>query len=442
MTKENQAENASLRLLSNWRSSAILALQIAGELNVRDALVADALDSGQSGGSPLVELVTSGTLDSEALAQALAQSSGRPRLRWNMLSNQGLERVYQRFHALCSRYQCIPLRLVEGDYVAIAMVDPTWSTASQALKEYFGVPVREFVISHDDYLYVTCPELCPSSEDFYDFGETVEESIPTETLELLRSLGAGLGVDRRDIDIPDATNVMPESGDFEEDTASRQRDAEAIEAVKRLANELGLEWTDGGEGGRIPQPTPEAPLRALIDSQAFAKEVYSLQEAIPALSGLTDRILQAEPLSDTTWSDLFDVFSLIGCACVRGLRFEKEMFLSDLWVGGTPVSVREWALIGQMLHRVFPSEDSTLHVLQLDPRHREEVNITGFIGTNVMMCTAPTSDGCVAFFALIGLPGESIREMGPFMSRFSRRKSLATLMNGLNRPGTRLIQVA
>lgn len=406
-------------------------MQIAGELSVRDAAAADAVNNEDAATSPLVDLVIVGTLDDEALARALTNSSARPRVRWDMLENYGLERAYHAYRSICSRFQCIPLRLAADSHVEVAMVDPTWKAAHEALNDHFGVPVRPFVFSHTDYLYLVHPELRPTRDDMLEFGHTVEELVSVELVELLKHLRDG---DSLVPDMPPEAQTHRLEHDEYVSTAELETDARAY------AEEHGLD-PETGEFPRSENRTPYSTPRVLVESDAFESEEYSIVPALEAIHQLMDQAVEAS-LGDHVWRDFFDILSMVSVVCLRGVHVGTDLYFADCWVDGSEVSKREWGLFGQMLHRVYPSFDSSLHVLQLEPRQRDEIDLVAYAGTNVLLTTYQSGDHECSFLALIGMQGEWIRALGGVMARMLRHDRFLSLLQLQGVPGATLIRVA
>lgn len=412
----------------------------------------------------------SGTLSHESLARALEHASNRPRLRWNMLSSFGFDEVYARYDSICARFQCLPLRVEPGEYVEVALVDPTWKTAVHEISERFGLPVHAYVISYTDYLYLARPALRPSAEDSLEFGETLDEAVSVEAIELLKRLREDGGLSAADIppaasETPppastppqDDAAVVPSStggeGDVGEDAAatapgsgaalapapskpSATTDAEGAADSANVRDEDATEVAAVPRGGRTPYSSPQL----LEASEAFAAPATETEPTMRAIQELLDAILEI-PIVERSWLDVFDIFSMLGTACVRGVRVEGEMYIGDLWIDGVRASILDWTHVGQMLYRVYPERRAPLSVLQLEPRHRNERDVTGYVGTNAVMMHHGFGANGGAFFAVIGVSPAWIRKLDELGAALMRRDAFLTLLQLQRGPGSSLVRV-
>lgn len=396
--------------------------------------------------SPLVDLVTAGTLSDESLARALEHSSNRPRLRWNMLSRFSLDEVYERCRSICAQFQCLPLRVEPDEYVEVALVDPTWKAAVHGISEHFGLPVHAYVISYTDYLYLVQPALRPSAEDSLEFGETIDEAVSVEAIELVKRL-----LEEGGISAPATPSSSSEA--LPRDTWSAHGDA--AEAASDAAG-------DGAAAGYAPVPpdadgargeetaevlavpshvrTPYSSPKLLEASEAFSASASEVGPTLRAIRELLDAVLEP-PATEQSWRDVFDIFSMLGTVCVRGVRSDGEMYIGELWIDGVRASLLDWGHVGQMLYRVYPANSTPLSVLQLEPRHRSELDVTGYVGTNAVIMHHRFQPDGWTFFAVIGVSAAWVRKLDALGSELMQRDAFLTLLRFQRGPSSALVRV-
>lgn len=392
---------------------------MSGELSLAAAARVDLFDS-EDAGSPLIECVVEGELLSEALARVATRVTQRPRIHWAAIPAHVTFPEYEAHRALCDSFRAIPFRVVAGSYVAVGLVDPSWSLAREAMEDLFGLPVRVFVLSYSDYIFITQPDLAPDVDDL-DNAETWNESPTQEVVELLMALksedGSALGsVETLATPPPIVPSPAPDSDAMlAEDTGVRP----PARRVSRPLPVMASLWDDDAGFDDAP---------ALNDDD-FAAEGSDLtldvaRSPVEQLQELVDTALNYAS-ADDCWNELIDIFSLVTTAVARGVLVGQRMFVTTLRVNGAPTGNTTRDTIGGLLHRELQrtSRDG-VYVTRLEPELRCERAFVAFSGAEMMVVTSADLGGHLHIFAAFGVDKEWRSELERFGAQMLERDDL------------------
>lgn len=388
--------------IDTWRSDIIVTLQVSGELSLDAAARVDLFGSDDAG-SPLIECVVEGELLSAALANVAVRVTQRPRVHWAAIPPSVSFPAYELHRALCDSYRVIPLLVVAGQYVALGMVDPSWSAAREAMEDLFGLPTRIFVLAYTDYIFVTRPELAPDTDDL-DNADTWAESPAEEVLELLTALH--LGSEHSDDSDLRTSNVGVYDDDLDERAASasqptvdpplasvRQRRVEPVTPA------VGIDTARSGGAGIV-----ERIWDTLDDERAGDSSLVDTASPSAAIRRLLEAAL-ASTDSQSRWTELFDVLSLFSTAAALCAVQDENVSVRLLVVGGCATGTTTQRSVRELLTRALRSSPHrpAVHVARLDGERRDERALLAYAGNDVMIVTAPDDASNTRIIAVFGV---------------------------------------
>lgn len=448
-------------MFENWRNQIIMRLQMEGELSLAAAARVDLFDPNDEG-SPLIECVVEGELGAESLVRISAEVTGRPRLDWSSVPYAGIRSEFEAHRDHCLRYRAVPLRVEAGRGVDVAMVDPSWEAAYHFMDALYGLPLRIFVIAYTDFIFITRPDLAPSTPPVVDGAEGSMGNPHPEVEELERFLRAKVAAAGSGPFAPVHTQELPHgvvAGAASEERRLRLLSVEADVEPRLAVDDLDNSGTgqhavvppkavarpyDVGASVGFPLPdTNPVPFRLLhppmgSERGAVGSTAHDVtaretgvhravsERRVRSIAEMIDALLE-DVGQRAVWDDIFDISMLLARGCLRGEVLGERMVVYQARLDASILGSQSQELLGAMIARCAPrgsARTGRSARFSLVPITRAERALMAYLADSSLLVGEIMPSGAYSVFGLIGLVHEHLELIKRVLSLVADRSTL------------------
>lgn len=446
-------------MIDTWRNQIIMNLQAEGDLSLEAAARVDLMDPEESG-SPLIECVVEGELDGDILAKVIQRVTSLARLDWTMVPYAVIRDEFEMHRDLCQRFRVVPLRVVSKSHVDVAMVDPSWGVAHRSIKELYGLPMRTYVISYSDFIFITRPELAPALPVVEDEVDTMISSPPLEVMELMRAFDERIqqkslaySTPHNTLDLEPGMSVRPaRSGVRVEQIFAPDRGGRRVElslfdgedelldegVARRLATtgdvssvRVEVRGDDASFSHKLPDTNPNIRARETGPVPEFEPLAQSVSEkrvvdsatanANAVIGMLVHQALTAEHRAPP-WDDIFDITSLIARGALRAIVENGTNQVLQNTLDGSPMGKTTLEEVAEMITRTLAGSMSRTTgpmSFHLVPSTRPQRALVSYFGETTLFVADRLPDERICVFGVVGFVPEHrevVRRLLTFLS--------------------------